>query len=277
MSPATTNPNDGAQLPSQSAVKAKRIALFANHLPGLDVAKFLQESSSGDQVCALYVTGHDPLNDARIIDAFNITEENVFIGADAIKQSQHIAWFKEQKFDVLICVYWPWLLDSEIFTSVNTTINFHPALLPINRGWFPHVHSLLDGSKTGVTLHKIEDGADTGSIWAQKEVEIQATDTAKEIYDRLQTEIVDLFKGVWEDIKNSKIQAKVQDEALASYHAKNEISTLDNLSLAQNYTAKKLINTLRARSFGDRGFAFYEENGEKVYLNLRLSKTNKFD
>jgi hypothetical protein len=48
MSPDTTNPNDGAQLPSQSAVKAKRIALFANHLPGLDVAKFLQESSSGD-------------------------------------------------------------------------------------------------------------------------------------------------------------------------------------------------------------------------------------
>ncbi|RBB93134.1 formyl transferase, partial [Pseudomonas sp. MWU12-2115] len=46
-------------------------------------------------------------------------------------------------------------------------------------------------------MHKIEDGADTGAIWAQKEIPIQALDTAKDIYDKLQFEIVDLFKEKW--------------------------------------------------------------------------------
>ena len=66
----------------------------------------------------------------------------------------------------------------EIFSSVETTVNFHPALLPINRGWFPHVHSLIDGSKAGVTLHQIAEGADTGLIWVQEEEKIISTDTA---------------------------------------------------------------------------------------------------
>ena len=44
---------------------------------------------------------------------------------------------------------------------------------------------------------------------------------------------------------------------------------------AQEYL--KLINLLRARSFGDYGFSYFiDQNGEKIYMNIKLSKTNKF-
>lgn len=37
--------------------------------------------------------------------------------------------------------------------------------------------------------------------------------------------------------------------------------------------AKELLTILRARSFGELGFAYYESVGKKIYLNLRLSDT----
>lgn len=253
-----------------------KIALFANHLPGLEVARFIA-SQQGDEVCALYLTGENLVNDNSIIGALNISPDNIFVGSDIVKQDSHINWFKQQKIDAIICVYWPWLLGPKIFNSVSVTVNFHPALLPINRGWFPHVHSLIDGSKAGVTIHRIEDGADTGAIWAQKEIQILSTETAKDIYDRLQNEIVDLFKVNWGKIKKGEIIPSSQDESKAIYHAKKEIEELDLIDPEGMYRAKDLINLLRARTFGSRGFAYLRDGDEKIFLKLSLSKSSKFD
>jgi methionyl-tRNA formyltransferase len=276
MTTTPRSPTGADELPV-GPVPPTRIALFANHTPGLEVATFLAERTQSDQVCALYLTGEQPENDRRIIGTLNLEKENVFIGHEVIMRPEHIEWFKNQKFDVIVCVYWPWLLKDEIYTSAAKTINFHPALLPVNRGWFPHVHSLIDGSKTGVTLHKIEEAADTGPIWAQKEVEIKPTDTAKEIYNRLQREIVDLFIDKWDEIKNGELDATSQDESSAIYHAKNEINDLDYIELSKNYSARDLINKLRARSFGNLGFAYYEVNGKKIFLKISLSETTRFE
>ena len=39
----------------------------------------------------------------------------------------------------------------------------------------------------------------------------------------------------------------------------------------------KVINFLRARSFGNKGFSYFiNEKGEKVYMNIKFSKTNNF-
>jgi methionyl-tRNA formyltransferase len=252
------------------------IALFANHLPGLEVAKFLA-TQEADQVGAIYLTGENPDNDTKIIDVLRANPDRVFIGSDVIKKDSHVEWFKQQKFDAIICVYWPWLLEPQIFSSVAVTVNFHPALLPINRGWFPHVHSLIDSSKAGVTIHRIEDGADTGAIWAQKEIQILPTETAKDIYDRLQSEIVSLFKVNWEKIKKSEIQPYSQDESKAIYHAKKEIRALDLIDPDRMYRAKDLINLLRARTFGSRGFAYLQDGDEKIFLKLSLSKSSNFE
>ncbi len=265
------------ELPTHHIYEPNYIALFANHLPGLKVAEYLSRCAPYDQIRALYLTGENIDFDETIIQATGISRDRVFTGPDVIKSQNHLDWLEKQELDAIVCVYWPWLLNENVFTLAKKTINFHPAFLPINRGWFPHVHSLIDGSKTGVTLHQIEKGADTGNIWAQKEIPILSTDTAKDIYDRLQNEIVKLFEEKWDDIKFGRIKATPQNHSAAIYHSKNEIEKLDKVDLDASYKAKDLLNILKARTFGNRGFAYFEENGEKIYINIKLSKTTKFE
>jgi len=253
-----------------------KIALFANHKPGVDIAAYFASINNIDQIEAIYLPGVDENNDNTIISVSKIKHKNVFIGKEIIKSIDHIKWFKDQQFDAIICVYWPWLLSKEIFESVGITVNFHPALLPINRGWFPHVHSLIDGTKAGVTIHKIEDGADTGAIWAQEEVIIKPTDTAKSLYDTLQIRIVELFKNNWDAIKSGNCMLTFQDETKAIYRPKKSIESLDYINLDKDMKVEDLLNLLRARSFGNLGFAYIEVEGQKIYLNLRLSENYKF-
>ncbi len=251
-----------------------RIALFANTCAGIEICRYLVNETS-DEIVALYLSGSYPEVDEKIVVESGLHQNSIFKKED-LNSTEHINWLSELSLDVLITVYWPFLLKSTVFSKANKTVNFHPALLPVNRGWYPHVHSIIDGSKIGVTLHSIEVDADTGPVWAQKEVILLPTDTAKVIYDRLQEEIIQLFKQNWFDIREGNLILSAQDESKATYNRKETISELDYIDLNKKYSAQELINILRARTFGDRGFAFFEKNGEKIYMNIRLSTTNDF-
>ena len=249
----------------------KKIILMANDIPGMKIAQHL--NFCGDKIVRLYL--HD--DNAKYADEI-IRESKcnkIFYSKDLKKENHHID-LKSENADFIITVYWAYLLKPKIFQSAADTVNFHPAFLPINRGWFPHVHSIIDGSKSGVTLHRIDEGADTGPIWAQEEIKISKFETAKDIYLRLQSEIVNLFKKKWDAIKKGSIIPFNQNESRAVYHKKIDIKNLDKLNLDEKIKVRDLINILRARTFGNLGFAYFEEEGERVYLNLKLSKDNIF-
>ena len=57
-------------------------------------------------------------------------------------------------------------------------VNIHPSLLPVGRGSWPMAQAILWGhKKSGVTIHKIAEGFDTGDILLQQEFEITEDDT----------------------------------------------------------------------------------------------------
>ena len=247
------------------------IILLANDKPGALVAKFLKES--GDEIIRLYL--HEESSQKYSNEIINNSNCSEIFYAQDLKKQGHAKDIKKLNADFIITVYWAYLLKPSVFNAVGDTVNFHPAYLPINRGWYPHVHSIIDGSKLGVTLHRIDEGADTGPIWAQKEIKLLPRDTAKTIYEKLQYEIVELFKQNWTKIKTGKLEPINQNNSIAKYHKKSELIKLDYIDLEENIRVQDLINLLKARSFGDFGFAYFIHNGEKIYLNLRLStKTN---
>lgn len=249
------------------------IALMLSHDTGLAIAEFFSNRKFENLVAVYFEEQSDYSENVCAI--LGVNPDRVFYGKKISSSSEHINWLKKQDVDFVITVYWPWLLGNEYLSAVKNSVNFHPALLPVNRGWYPHVHSIIDGSPAGVTLHKISEGADEGDIWIQKEVNIELHESAKEIYLRLQSEMVSLFVENWENISLGKISLTKQDSSKAAYHAKNELSSLDKIEF-DSLSSTQLFNLLRARSFGQKGFAYFEVNGKKQYLNLRISESSDF-
>ncbi len=65
-------------------------------------------------------------------------------------------------------------------------INTHPSLLPA----FPGAHAVRDAlearvSTTGVTIHVVDEGVDTGPHIAQAEVQVQTDDNEHDLHERI--------------------------------------------------------------------------------------------
>jgi methionyl-tRNA formyltransferase len=84
-------------------------------------------------------------------------------------------------------------------------VNLHIAYLPFNRGADPNVWAQLDGTPSGVTIHEIDAGVDTGPILAQRLVPVSSDDTLADSYARLQVEVQSLFRQHWEAIRTNRL------------------------------------------------------------------------
>lgn len=88
--------------------------------------------------------------------------------------------------DLVVCAGFMRLLGPE-FLARFTVVNTHPALLPS----FPGAHAVRDalayGVKlTGVTVHLVDEGVDTGPVVAQAAVPVQPGDTEDSLRERIQ-------------------------------------------------------------------------------------------
>lgn len=90
-------------------------------------------------------------------------------------------------------------------------INLHTSYLPYNRGSSPNFFSFWENTPKGVTIHKMDEGLDTGDILCRKELFFDETkESFATTYETLLVEIKELFKENWEKIKNGQIKALKQ-------------------------------------------------------------------
>jgi methionyl-tRNA formyltransferase len=172
----------------------------------------------------------------------------------------------------LITCYWPWILPSSVLERFSgRTVNFHPALLPFDRGWYPHVHQIREGRPGGVTLHQLAEGADTGPIWAQRQVDLEFPCTSGDARHLLQDCIFELFKETWWSIAHGALTPTPQS-GLGSYHAKGEVEPLDHLDLDEVQTADTFLRALASRNTGSRSFISVRgQDGGQVFVHLAFS------
>ena len=81
------------------------------------------------------------------------------------------------------------LLSKQFVQSMpsNSIINIHPSLLPAFSGANAIEQALEYGVKyTGVTIHFVDEGMDTGSIIVQEALDINENDTVEILHKRLQ-------------------------------------------------------------------------------------------
>jgi methionyl-tRNA formyltransferase len=98
-------------------------------------------------------------------------------------------------FDLVISFGFKHLLRKEtILTAKRKPINLHVSFLPFNRGMHPNFWSHYEDTPSGVSIHEIDEGIDTGNLIFQKEVIFSSyEDTFYKTWNRLKLEIEDLF------------------------------------------------------------------------------------
>lgn len=86
------------------------------------------------------------------------------------------------------CIGWMWLLSPWFVRQWRHRIlNVHPSLLPKYPGRHPHEEILAAHEKTsGMTIHWIDEGVDTGPIIVQKNCSVLPDDTVETLKARVQ-------------------------------------------------------------------------------------------
>jgi methionyl-tRNA formyltransferase len=151
-----------------------------------------------------------------------------------------------QNVDLLLVGTWKERLKKEIY-SVPTvgTVNVHPSLLPKYRGPNPYIQTILHGeSETGVTLHLVDDGFDTGAILSQEKVKIAENDTSKELREKSVRVARKLVAEFISDLNNKVITPIKQSDRYATYFP--NISGEEKMIDFKFQTSDDIIRTVRA-------------------------------
>ena len=144
-------------------------------------------------------------------------------------------------------------------------LNIHPSLLPEYRGAAPIERALLDGhDRTGVTIFRLSEAMDAGEILRQSEIEIEPSENASDLYERLSRIGCEI---AFEALENEMTFTK-QDDSLATFAPKLEKS---EFLLTFESSAQKFVNTVRALDMS--GGAYMTIDGKRLKVwRARLRK-----
>lgn len=127
--------------------------------------------------------------------------------------------------------------------------NIHFSKLPKYKGMYTSALPLLNGeTETGVTLHKIEAGIDTGNIIDQTTISIELSDNSRSLYHKYLDYAYKLFtKNIFSLLTNT-FSDYPQPNVGSSYFSKRSINYAA-LEIDLRKTAYEIHNQFRAFTF----------------------------
>lgn len=181
-------------------------------------------SGSGSNLKALLEATENPLFGAKIVavgsdnpadglahaDHFGVPTFVVSPSAFATREAWAeilLANVKHFQPDLVVLAGFMRVLPANFVSALSPKlINTHPSLLPA----FPGAHAVREAleakaSVTGVTIHVVDEGVDTGPQIAQREVAIQADDTEHELHERIKSVERELLVSTLKEIVDQKI------------------------------------------------------------------------
>jgi methionyl-tRNA formyltransferase len=150
--------------------------------------------------------------------------------ANYLKKAEAVDWVRVLQPDLLVLGFVTAFVPLEMIElATHGGINYHPSLLPKYRGGSAINWAIINGeTETGVTIHFIDEGVDTGPILLQEKVDIAPDDTVKSVYfEKLYPLGIKMIAEAVELIRDGRALPSVQDESEASFQP--VISTSDTV------------------------------------------------
>ena len=155
----------------------------------------------------------NPSLDYCAIKSFKLND----IPATSVNSDKFINKIKKLNTDLIIVGSWAEKFKSEILSTVPC-VNFHPALLPKNRGANPYFWSIyLNQSVTGLTIHYMNEKFDKGDIILQEAITIDENETGETLKNKTTALAKVMVREFLELFNKNQIQPVKQDEKFATY------------------------------------------------------------
>jgi formyltetrahydrofolate-dependent phosphoribosylglycinamide formyltransferase len=121
------------------------------------------------------------------------------------------SWLEERGVTLVVCAGYMHLLTPGFLARFSgSVVNVHPSLLPA----FPGTHAVRDAldagvAETGVTVHYVDAGTDTGPVIVQERVRILPGDTEETLLERLHAVEHRLLPRATSDILAERLDSHV--------------------------------------------------------------------
>ncbi|KDC74986.1 formyl transferase domain protein [Bordetella bronchiseptica MBORD635] len=246
-------------------VSKPRLALFVDNV---GAAELWPAIGTLAPVCALVAAGIRP----QYIESLSALADEM--GCPLLIQPRHdaptYAGFVQQLAQtaptrILVHSY-SMILRPDVLSLVDyDALNIHAALLPRNRGPNPVQWALIhDEAETGVTLHYLDDGLDTGDIVAQERIGISDADTWVTLSKRLQEVTRRLIARHMPTLLDGKLPRALQAGLAATKNSRltAESPRLDPYGMSD----RELFNWVRGQ-VAPLGGAYVERGtGERLHV-----------
>ncbi len=246
-----------------------RVLYFGNNRLGWRVASWLK--AQGTEIVGAVI--HPPARQRfadEIVQSTGLAPSAVFDGS-RLRQPEMVSLLRALDADLGVSVSFGYLLPRRVVETFPAgCINLHTGYLPYNRGVYPNVWSIVEGTPAGVALHYIDEGVDTGDVIARREVAVEPVDTGQSLFVKLEEGALQLFQEIWPLVVSGRAPRTLQSPVEGTSHRVDDVARIDEIDLDRRYRAGDLIDILRARTFPPHSGAFFRVGGRRVFMRLEL-------
>lgn len=152
--------------------------------------------------------------------------------------------------ELVFCFQYAQILRPTVIAlAEEATLNLHYGPLPRYRGIAPIAWALINGEPaTGVTLHHVDPGVDSGDIVCAAAVPIAPGDTGRSLYDKCTDVAIQLFTEWYPRLRTGDIPRVPQSSSEALYYNRHSID-FSHRQIAWPTDAERLANWIRAFIF----------------------------
>jgi methionyl-tRNA formyltransferase len=143
---------------------------------------------------------------------------------ETLRSPEVAARLRAARADAMVVAAYGLLLPPAVLqVAAHGAINIHASLLPRWRGAAPIQRALLAGDReTGVSIMRMDQGLDTGPVFAQRALAIDADDDSGALHDKLAELGAQTLLEVLASITSGRTQARAQVASGVTYAPKIE-------------------------------------------------------
>jgi len=177
--------------------------------------------------------------------------------------SEIIEEVKELKADLLVSFAYGKIFKKEFLELFPLGgINVHPSALPLYRGASPLNAAIADGrEKTAITIQKMALKMDSGDIYLQESLDIDARETTGSLSEKVSSLAAPLLLQVVEGLEKGSLVARPQIEKDASY-----CSLINKDDGLIDWTCSAVDIDRRIRAFSPWPGAFTTWEGQTLFI-----------